>query len=162
MSKHDMSQYQRIRTTGAVFLSTLATNTGVVLQPGATLAQEIRLTSAVIQFAVAGVTDGEGPILVGVAHPDYTLAEIEEAIESTLVNASDMVGREKANRRVREVGILSGNGQLNDGKPLKVKLNWFVADGSIPLTYWAYNLSAGTLTTGGIFTVAGHLNCFWS
>ncbi len=107
-----------------------------------------------------------GPIWVGVAHGDYTDAEIEEVLENLgSWNEGDLVSQEKANRKVRKVGVFqtpqpnaTGAYVLNDGKPIKTKLNWVLLQAQ-SLKLWAYNIgSASVATTDPNVNLAGHAN----
>ncbi len=153
-------RYLRGRVDEEVPLLALATKTGVVASFDETVDSRTLLTSIVAKWGLEGLTDGEGPILVGVAHGDYTLAEIEAYLENTgSWNESDLIqSREIAKRLIREVGMLSSDeDMLNDGKPVKTKLNWILNEG-VTLDLWAYNVSTGTLTTGGVVHCTGHAN----
>ncbi len=97
--------------------------------------------------------------MFGVAAGDYTAAEIEEAIEAVgSINLDDKVAQEQSNRLVRQIGTVTDDITLfNDGKRLKVRLNWRVPIGSQP-QIWAYNQGAVTLTTGSLINAQGVFN----
>ncbi len=94
-----------------------------------------------------------GPIMVGVAHSDYTNAEIEAFIEAASSwDFGDKIAKEVRSRLVRIVGVLNTpdsvtqSTHLNDGKPIRTKLNWLLAEGDT-LAVWAYNQGDGTVAT---------------
>ncbi len=122
---------------------------------------DVRVSSINATWNRRGGTAGEGPIYFGVAHSDYTDAEIEEYLElASDVGILDPVDNEKANRMIRFIGSFSGAGtdeSLNDGNPVKTKLNWPVGDAK-QLNMWAYNRSGGALTTGCVVEVGGQIN----
>ncbi len=96
-------------------------------------------------------TDGEGPLLVGVAHGDYTLAEIEEFIELNFFNPQNKIGEEQSRRLIRKIGRFSGlgvSGELNNGIPIRTRLNWNL--NTAGLQPWVYNRDIGALTTGTV------------
>ena len=163
MAKHPkrrMGRYLKGRVDEEVPLGTLVTKTAVVASFDEVVDDATLVSSIVGKWAIEGLTAGEGPIEVGVAHGDYTLAEIEEYLENTgSWNESDKVqSREVARRLVRSVGILSSDeDMINDGKPVKTKLNWLLNEGQT-LDLWAYNISTGQLTTGAIVHLTGHAN----
>ncbi len=103
-------------------------------------------------------TAGEGPIVVGFAHGDYSVTQIKECIESgSSISIGDKLSNEHADRLVRRVGTFSGlstEETLNDGRPIKTRLNWAIPIGKT-LNIFAYNDSAGTLTTGTILKFNG-------
>ncbi len=103
--------------------------------------------------------------MVGIAHSDYSDAEIQAVIDQTLSwNEGDKVGQEVAKRLVRRIGQFGQPGDslapvvLNDGKEIKTKLNWILLQGQT-LKLWAYNLGTGAVaTTTPIVTAQGHAN----
>jgi len=112
----------------------------------------------------ASIGDAQGPLAFGVAHSDYSAAEIEECLEAAgSMEIGDKIANEQANRLVRQIGVITADGEngqpsnFNDGKPVKVKLNWGVAVGDF-LDIWVYNLDIGNLTTGLILDFVGHGN----
>ncbi len=115
-----------------------------------------RVMSVDVLFSLNGMTALEGPVDVGLSHSDYTDAEVEQALEATGSWASDdKIAREQSNRLVRRVGQLDAeHDELNDGKPVRVRLNWALASGST-IRYWARNVGSGALTTGAILTFNG-------
>lgn len=106
-------------------------------------------------------TPGNGPIEVGIAHSDYSAAEIEEALESTgSWDEGDLVAQEQAARKVRRLGILaidSADGVWNDGRRGKVRLNWRIDTGDT-LQTWIRNRAGAPLITGGEVTLDGWVN----
>ncbi len=100
----------------------------------------------------------------GVAHSDYTAAQIEEALEATTsMDLGDKLAQEKANRLVRLIGTISGGvttaaGGLafNDGRPIKTRLNWKMTTGDT-LVGWVRNASGVIYTTGALLSVIGDL-----
>ncbi len=99
----------------------------------------------------------------GVAHSDYTAAEIEEALEGTGgIDPGSKIELERANRLVREIGVISsptqlgGSGEFNDGKSMKTKLNWLINIGD-SLVIWARNASGTVWVTGGALGATGNM-----
>lgn len=94
-----------------------------------------------------------GPILVGLAHSDYSNAEIEAFIENTgSWNEGDLVNQEIAKRKIKIVGSFANPGtaatavQLNDGRKIKTKVKTLLNQGQT-FRLWAYN--AGTVAVSG-------------
>ncbi len=128
-----------------------------------TLATSIVATWSMRDFSVGA---GDGPVMVGVSHSDYTTAEIEEWIEtSSSWSPADKIGQEIAKRQIRMVGTFRAAGQaggatlLSDGRPIKTKLNWMLQN-TTTLNLWAYNLGTSALSTGAAVNVQGHVNLF--
>ncbi len=118
-----------------------------------------RLSSIEGIWSCSGLTVGDGPVLVGIAAGDYSLAEIEQCLEAaTAIDLGDEIAREQANRKVRVIGLCSHQEPLiNGGQMLKTRLNWLVAIGNQPQIF-AYNTSAGSLTTGAAHKFSGWAN----
>ncbi len=102
----------------------------------------------------------------GLAHSDYSAAEIEECLESQAsIDLGDKVAQEQANWLVRSLGRISSNGvaagggsiPFNEGRPLKTKLNWKMSTGD-SLSLWIRNGSGVVWTTGSEVSVIGD---FW-
>lgn len=107
-----------------------------------------------------------GPVLVGVAHNDYTSAEIEEFLENTdSWNEGNLVQQEISKRKIRIVGSFQDPANaldsvvLNDGKQIRTKIGWSIASGQT-LKVWVYNqggVGFSGATTARI-NVRGHCN----
>ncbi len=150
---------RRIRVTPEQALGTLASDTVVRTGiTGGTSTTTMRVKSVKATWSLTGLTAGEGPISVGYAYDDYSVTEIKECLEAaTNLDLGDKVEQEKANRLVREVGILtSEQPQLNDGMPVSTKLNWLFPAGA-KLNWFAYNNSTGALTTGSVLHLDGNM-----
>ncbi len=160
----NMKNYAKIRINQLLGIGTLANLTAISTVLTSTMENEGRISSIEGTWSRRTGTAGEGPLMVGVAHPDYTTAEIEAAIEIAVLGPGTMIQKEVANRLVRHIGTFSGvdsNEVLNDGRPIKTKLNWGFQDGQVALSVWVYNLFGTALTTGTVVNTLGHLNVFW-
>ncbi len=152
-SRRDFSNYIKGTIDHTLSLGTLGPNALVgtdiadVLEEAAYLSS-IRATWALDSFTLA---EDAGPILVGVAHSDYTDAEIEAWVEQTTGWArGDKISREIAGRFCRRVGVLSpvtsiSAVTLNDGKPITTKCGWNLTTGQT-LRVWAYNVGGAALS----------------
>ncbi len=110
-------------------------------------------------WALRDKTVNQGPITVGFAHSDYSVTEIKQALEATLgIDIGDKVAQEQANRLVRQVGVFSGQTLeevLNDGMPIKTRLNWAIGIGD-EIAIFVYN-RAGVAITAGLLDFVGDL-----
>ncbi len=110
-------------------------------------------------------TGSEGPIIVGIAHGDYTVAEVQENLGLTgMEDPNDMVAKEQGYRKVRSAGDFSGlntDEVLNDGKPIRTTGKFMITTGGT-LQFWAWNRSGATLTTGSAISIAGKLYGRWA
>ncbi len=148
-------------------LGTLANVTGVISGLiGSNFTHDIRITSVRATWSLDNFTPGEGPISFGYCHGDYSLAEVEEWLEQAQpLGPNSLIEREVAKRLIRRVGTFSGVGAsevFNDGRPVKTKLNWLIADGQT-IRHWVYS-HGGTanLTTGAVVRQLGVINGFWT
>ncbi len=148
-------------------LGTLASRTAVLISTD-TVIDRTLVSSVVATYSLSGVSIGNdiGPVEVGVAHSDYTLAEIEAYLElATSWNETDLLDKEVQSRKIRRIGVFDspvggagGAYMLNDGKPIKTKLNWIMTNGQ-GLNYFAYNLgTAAFSTTDPNVKIRGHAN----
>ncbi len=140
-------------------LGTLASNTLIGSLFDEVVNERSFLLSLNAIWSIEDLVAGDGPVLVGVAHGDYTDAEVEEVIENANSwNRGDLVQQEVARRKVRQVGTFMGGGEsvLNEGRMIKTPLKFIVNQGQT-LRLWAYNASSATLNTGAIVTLAGHV-----
>ncbi len=149
-------------------LSTLAGETLISALVSDSLDERAWLSSVKATWSLADLTlaDNTGPIVVGVAHSDYTSAEIEAWIENANSwTQGDMISQEVAKRRIRQVGTfaqqVSGSGAtivLNDGKMIHTKCGWMLTTGDT-VRIWAYNSGTAALaTTSPEVKVNGHAN----
>jgi len=165
-----MGRYIRGDIDDEMLLGTLNSKVVVSAALDQTVNERTLATSMVAIHAMINFTAGaaDGPILVGIAHSDYSSAEIEAWIENQgSWDEGNLIGQEVGNRKIRKIGIfevvdlaITGATVLNDGKPIKTKLNWILNQGTT-LRQWAYNLGTSALdTTDPTYHLQGHVNLF--
>ncbi len=165
-----MGRYLRGKIQKTLDLGTLGAKVLISTLLDGAVVERTRITSIVATWSLADFTDaiGDGPILCGVAHSDYTDAEIEAVIENSgSWDEGNLISQEIAKRRVRIIGSFEssvadsqGVAVLNDGKPIKTRLNWLLTTGD-NLRVWAYNQGDSALaTTDPDMSVSGHANLF--
>ena len=149
---------RKVRVSPSVALSTLASVTVIVTTVAADAVSTYRAVTVKGTWTIGNLTSGEGPIVVGYAHSDYSVTEIKECLEAQLsINRGNKIANEQANRLVRVVGtLLEANQSLNDGKPMKTRLNWLINIGD-NVNMFAYNDSATLLTTGSNVRMTGEM-----
>ncbi len=167
--KRRFRRYIRGAVDDKVALPTLGAGTLVGAALGSVVNERTLVSSIDATWALNEFTDATdvGPIVVGIAHGDYSDAEIEEWIESTgSWNEGDLVSQEIGKRKIRQVGTFEQPASvtqgkvLNDGKPIKTKLNWILLQG-VTLKMWAYNSGEGAVaTTIPDVRIQGHVNLF--
>ncbi len=148
-------------------LGTLAANDVIGADNSQVTTEKTRVSSVVCTYAIDKIGESQGPLIFGVAHSDYTDAEIEQVIENTgSWNSGDKVQQEVAGRLVRILGQFvsqqaTGSDtdiKFNEGRPMKTKLNWMLNTGQT-LRWWVYNASdAALVTSAPDFLVNGHAN----
>ncbi len=155
---------RKVRVAASLAIGALATK-DVVAGPGMnTSANPYRLMSVDLAYSLtdlaALIDDGQE---FGLAHSDYTAAEIEECLESQgAIDIGDKIAQEQANRLVRIIGQFTGapgsdgNKDFNDGRKLKTKLNWAMGIGD-SLEIWVRNASDTVYTTGSNLVANGDM-----
>lgn len=148
-----------------VSLTTLAAVTAITGALTSGVSDDVRLSSVETSFqwddakGTGGGENEDGPLIVGLAHGDYTTTEIEEYMKAlSAVDFGDKIAAERSRRLIRVCGVLSAMRPYLLMK--KYKLNWTLSEG-IGVNAFAYNASSGTaLTTGSILSIVGHANMF--
>ncbi len=148
-------------------LTTLGTKDVVSFVDSDSVAEKAWLSSVVATWSMDNLTPtgGVGPIVVGVAHSDYSSSEIEEWLENAgSWKEASMIEQEIGKRRIRQVGTfripsLATDGiVLNDGKKIHTKCGWMLTTGQT-LRVWAYNSGTANVdTTVPVLDVTGHVN----
>ncbi len=149
-------------------LGTLAQQTLISGTVGDSVTEKAYCSSVVATYSLDEMTTaaGDGPIVVGVAHSDYTDAEIEAWFENTgSWEQGDLVQNKEIGRRLCKVVGTFRNPQdstdswpLNDGRKIKTRLGWMLTTGQT-LRFWAYNSGTSALaTTDPQVNVEGHAN----
>ena len=162
-----MSNYVAGQIQQDVTLTNTAANTGVRANPIDTVDQKTLVTSVKATYSLSNYTPiaSVGPLRLFWAHSDYSAAEIEEWIEATTSwSPGDLVQQEIAKRRIREVGVFetpdssTATKTMNDGKPIRTRLNWILFEGQsiVPFVYNAG--SAAMSTTSANVHVGGKAN----
>ncbi len=164
-----MGRYVRgkIEVDGA--LGALATKDLIAVPTSETATERMWLSSIKATWALKDmtITVDDGPVLVGLAHGDYTAAEIEEFLENAgSWSEGSLVAQEIGRRKIRIVGVFRAEAgaaeqvqtvTLNEGKPITIKCNWILTTGKA-IDFWAYNEGSGPLTTGANLHIYGHAN----
>ncbi len=148
-----------VKVTPQFALGTLATQIVLTAPLVGTSDAQYRLVSASASWSLRSFTPGEGAITVGYAHNDYTITEIKEYLESaTSISPGNKVLQEQANRWIRVVGTFKAeaNNVLNEGLPVKTRLNWAIQIGSA-VNVFAYNENSSALTTGSVIDMVGKI-----
>ena len=164
-----MGRYLRGSVDESIALGTLAAKTLIGANFDETVNERTLVSSVVATWTMTGFTQGsgDGPIMVGIAHSDYTDGEIEEYIENLgSWDEGSKVEQEVSKRQIRRVGVFenpataSDAAVLNDGKPIKKKLNWILNQGQT-IKHWCYNMGTSALaTTSPEVSTQGHVNLF--
>ncbi len=148
-------------------LTTLGANTLVSQDVADTVEAVTWVSSIKVTASLSNVTPvvNAGPVLFGVAHSDYTDAEIEAWIEqATNWNLSDLTSQEVGKRKIRQIGIISAadavgeTSNFNQGRSTRTKVGWELGIGTT-LNVWAYNTGIAAFSTSvPQFEMNGHAN----
>ncbi len=150
--KRSMSGYIKGNVNETLGLGTLAGTTLIAANFDESPQETALISTLVATWALDNLTIGQGPIEFGVAHSDYTDAEIEQVLETTgSWDSGDKISKEIGNRLVRKIGVFVSDGastdvKFNNGKPVKTKLNWRLNTNET-LQLWAYNITGAALST---------------
>ncbi len=151
-----------VEVDGSLALSTLASETVLAsnISPSESVeGNTLYAISADLLISLRNMTAGEGPIIVGCAHDDYSVTEIQEALQADNLDFTNKIEQEQGRRQVRRWGqfaVISSQEVLNDGKPLRVYIRIPMELGH-QIKIWAWNKSGAVLTTGGVLTWSGKL-----
>ncbi len=151
-----------IPINGEVALGTLADNT-VIDAAIVTLGEDFYAISADLYLSKVNHTPGEGPLLVGLNHGDLSVTEIKEKLVANVQDPDDIIANEQSRRPVRAAGQFPGiaaDEVLRNGEPVRTRLKFSIGDAHT-LNIFAFNRSAGPLTTGTIIKVTGTLFGRW-
>lgn len=163
MAKHPKSRRRRrgkilkAQFVSGVALVTLANNTGILLA-SSTVNEKTFALSIESTHSLQGATVNEGPIDIYMAHSDYSLAEVEEYIESSgSWDEGNLQQQEVAKRKIRYVGTFENTEVEDQGfGPVKTPLKFMLLQGQ-GLNMVTYNRSGASLTTGSNSKITGHV-----
>ncbi len=151
--KHPLDQLT-VRTAFA--LSTLAASTGLV-NSIADINQNYKAVSMHGVWSLTTLTAGDGPIMYGIADGEYSLAEIEQYLEATVVDKRDAPETEQVSRAVQVLGALGTDLQTVYSKD-RVVLPTFREDKGF--IAWVHNAGIA-MTTGALLKFRGRFFGRW-
>ncbi len=155
-----------IPVNATMAMSTLSDNIVIKANVQAVFTRRFRLIYVKGFWSLRGGTVTEGPIAIGLAHSDYTIAEIAEATDVSVISSSEKIANERAKRLVRKIGSFVGaaaNEELrgnSGGEQVYTKLNWALEE-DFTLDMWAQNRSGAGLTGGQILEFDGKMVGYW-
>ncbi len=142
----------------------LTTDNGVVLASDVlTFGEDIFVISIDASWAITNPTVGEGPLEVGWAHGDLTVAEIAEALDAEVTDPDDIIAGERARRPVRRVGkfaCLLSDEVLFNGRVERQLMKISIGD-SHTLKMWGRNRSGAIFANGPSIQVDGVIYGRW-
>ncbi len=166
--RRTFGRYMRGNLEEVFPLGTLAPKTLSALAVTGAVTERTLVSSIVATWTLSSWTPvaDAGPIVFGVAHSDYTAAEIESWLEDQGAwNEGNKISQEVSRRKIRRIGVLDTPDLVtdawvfNDGRPKKTKLNWILNTGQT-LDLWAYNTGGAAVSgaSGADIHVTGHAN----
>ncbi len=165
--KRKFRRYLKGKVNMSFNITALASKDAVAQAVADTVSERTWVSSIKAVYSLSEFTPGNdiGPILIGIAHSDYTAAEIEQWIENAgSWTEGSKVQQEIAKRFIRQIGVFetpdsaSDSVSLNDGRPMTTKCRWILNAGQT-CSIWAYNQgTAAVATTVPQINVDGHCN----
>ncbi len=149
-----------IRESRGQALGTLAAGTGLFIGTKFVTLERFRMLKAEIYATITGLTSGElTGFIFGLADGQYSLAQVEEAIEeSGPLGPNDEISADKADRPVwftgaidRETGTEAIFENENGGHMMIIKPRWIFAR-TKSWNYFVYDLGAA-ITTGSTVNI---------
>ena len=126
--------------------------------------EDFFVLSAKLEWTYADGTSGEVPIHVGLAHGDYSDAEIEEHLEVELLGPGTKIEQERQRRLVRRVGHFNDPASvfqtMHHGLPVSTPCKFVVQNGKA-MKLWGHNKSGADLTGAARIQVDGYLIGRW-
>lgn len=132
-------------STGALAVKDVASNNSQRLD-GSTQ-QGMRILKVEYNIWTTGMTAGEGPVLCGLAGPDISASEIEEALEADPQWSGSDTEAFQANRPIWPLGMINNLSSIGFWieQMKEKKINWSFPEGTA-LQFWVYNLDDSTLS----------------
>ncbi len=162
-----MGRYIRGSIDQSMPLGTLAAKDLIKQDLGDTVNERSWISSVKLSWTLSVFTPtaGVGPVLVGIAHSDYTAAEIEGFIEDAgSWDEGNLVRQEVAKRKIRIVGAFevpddaADAVRLRQGRSITTKCGWILNQGQT-ITTWVYNQGSVAIgTTDPRVDAFGHAN----
>ncbi len=156
-----------IRERTTISLGTLASNTVVKQDAPLVLGEDFRMIKSEIFAALEGATAaaGDGPIVVGLANDELTVAEIAEAIQvDGPLDRNDRVAEEQAMRAVFPLFQLEFAEQTAKNSwrylPFENTIRWTFSNPE-GWTLWAVNMGSSALATGGVIQLLNKFYGVW-
>ncbi len=169
MAKHGKRKYRKYLRGNIdldFLLGTLAAETLAGANVPDVVTEKAWCSSVKAAFSMQNLTPAGnvGPITIGVAHSDYTAAEVEQWFENLgSWEQGSQQEQELAKRKCRVIGTfptvpVGETSVLNDGRKFTVKTGWQLVTGQT-LKFWAYNEGSSALaTTDPTVHISGHAN----
>ncbi len=165
--KRKFRRYLKGKVNMSFNITTLASKDVASQAVADTVSERAWVSSVRAVWSLSEFTPGNdiGPILVGVAHSDYTAAEIEQWVENAgSWTEGNKVEQEIARRYIRQVGVFetpddaADSVSLNVGKAITTKCGWILNAGQT-CSVWAYNQGTAAVgTTVPQINIDGHFN----
>ncbi|CAN8138849.1 hypothetical protein THIOSC15_1170001 [uncultured Thiomicrorhabdus sp.] len=144
-------------------LGTLGNRTAITIDTSRSshndLGDDFRIIKMEVTAAWNGWTAGEGPVLIGLASGELTVAEIAECLESAPSDRNSHDAMASAHWPVWPLGFVNGyNGETRI--TVEKTIRWTFSDPEA-FQFFAYNMDAGSLTTGSSVTILAKIFGVW-
>lgn len=167
--KRKYRKYLRGAIDLKIDIGTLAAQAAAAQVNGDVVEEKTWISSVVASYGLGQftVTAGVGPLIFGIAHSDYTAAEIEEWIENLgSWKEGDKIAQEIGRRKIKLVGEFdlqlpentTGNIAFDHGQKQTTKLGWMLTTGQTFDLFIYNNGEAPFATTDADLSMLGHAN----
>ena len=139
-------------------VSSLAVDALVSSSIAAAVEERSYVISMDVVASIGGGASGQ-TLVIGVAHGDYTNAEIEEWYENSgSWDEGSLPDQEKSRRKCRQIGMFSSSAdqRIEQGENIRVKLGWILNQGE-QLTFWGYNTGTTSMSSTTFVTFVGQV-----
>lgn len=125
------------------------------------LEEDFRIIKLELYAQWSDITDGEGPIILGIADGFLATADIEAALETAPLSRNDP-DLEMSHRAVWPLLILGDDGESSNSvcKQIEKNLRWTFSDPDA-WKWWVYNISTAAITTGSFVDLFAKIYGVW-
>ncbi len=152
----DRHPLDQLPTLASFTMATTAASTGLIVS-AATNTQNYKAVSWHGSWGLTSLTEGDGPLLFGLADGELTLVEIEEYLESIPITKMAAPKTEHVRRAVQVWGSIGKDNLTQYLTPRVVLPTFRETRGYI---FWVYNTGIA-MTTGALLKIRGRFFGRW-
>ena len=157
--------FQTQLSLGTLGSGTVLTTSGGTGLLAAVLTEDLFIISMDTLITLRGLTAGEVPLYVGMAHGAYSVTQIAEALDAAQTGPDDVIAMEQGRRKVRRIGVFAESvltdQVLTNLKPDRRTRVRFSVGSAQAINGWVRNQSGAALTTNAIVEFGGTIYGRW-